>query len=62
LLLLASLEERSTYRELDYFLGVESKSGLKGDDLADKATKDKFALFWEAAALLTVEVLPCFQK
>jgi len=58
--LLASLEEKFTYRELDYFLKVEDRDGLKGDDLADKATGDGFALFWETIALPAVEVLPCF--
>jgi len=38
------LEERSTYRKLDYFLRVEDNV-LKGDDLADEATRDILALF-----------------
>jgi len=54
------LEERFIYRELDYFLEVGDRDGLKGDDLADKATGDGFALFWETMALPAVEVLPCF--
>jgi len=40
LLLLASLEERSTYREFDCFLEVEDKNSLEEDDLADKAAGD----------------------
>ena len=59
LLLLASLEERSTYRELDCFLQVGDDS-LEKDNLADKATRNIFALFWEATVLLAVEVLLCF--
>jgi len=51
--LLASLEKKSIYGELDYFLE---------DDLADEATEDEFFLFWKATALLVVEALPCFQK
>jgi len=54
------LEERFIYRELDYFLEVGDRDGLKEDDLADKATGDGFALFWETMALPAVEVLPCF--
>jgi len=44
LLLLASLEERSTYEELTCFLGVED-NGLDRDNLVDKAIRDKFVLF-----------------
>ena len=36
--------------------------GDNGDGLADKATRDVFALFWKAVILLTVEALPCFWK
>jgi len=45
--LLASLEKRSTHRELTCFFGVENKklATLKEDDLADKTAKDIFALF-----------------
>ena len=57
--MLASLEERSTYRELDCFLQVGDDS-LEKDNLADKATRNIFALFWEATVLLAVEVLLCF--
>jgi len=59
--LLASLEERSIHEELDCFLEVEDES-LKADDLVDEATRDVFALFWEATELPAVEALPCFQK
>jgi len=30
--------------------------------LADEATRDKFALFWEAMAELEVKTFPCFQE
>jgi len=33
---------------------------LDGDDLADKATSDVFALFWEVTALPAEEALPYF--
>ena len=45
LLLLASLKERSTCRELDCFLEIEDGDSLEGDDLVDKAIRDRFALF-----------------
>ena len=48
LLLLASLEERSTCKELNYFLEVEDRNNLDRDSLTDKAARDGFALFWEA--------------
>ena len=51
LLLLASLKERSTHRELGCFLGVRDKDGLDRDYLVDEATKDVFALFWEVMVL-----------
>ena len=57
--LLTSLEERSTHRELDCFLGVED-NGLDRDDLANEATGDRFALFWKAVILPVVESLSCF--
>ena len=59
LLLLASLEERSTCRELDCFLGVENNM-LEGDNLVDKAARSVFVLFLEAITLLAEETLPCF--
>jgi len=57
--LLASLEERSTYRELYCFLRAGNES-LEEDSLVDEATRDVFILFWEAMALSTVEALPYF--
>ena len=60
LLLLASLEERSTHRVLGYFLGAEDRDNLKEGFLADEATRDVFALFWEAIAELEMEDFPCF--
>jgi len=62
LLLLASLEERFTYREFGCFLEAENEDGLEEDDLADKAIRDVFSLLWEAVALPAVEALSCFQK
>jgi len=62
LLLLASLEERSIYRELDCFLRAGNRDDLERDDLVDKATRDVFALFWKAVTLPVEEVLPCFQE
>jgi len=59
LLLLANLEERSTYRELDCFLRVGNNI-LEGVDLVGEVTGNMFALFWEATILLAKEVLFCF--
>ena len=59
LLLLASLEEKSIYGELAYFLGVEDNS-LDRDNLVDKAIRDKFVLFWKAIEFSVVEALPYF--
>ena len=42
---MASLEERSTHRELDCFFGAEDEDNLEEDVLVDKATRDKFTLF-----------------
>ena len=47
--LLASLEERSTYREFSYFLRVGDRDGSE-DVLVDEATRDGFVLFWETMA------------
>ena len=60
LLLLASLEERSTYGVLGCFLGGEDGDDLEEEFLADEAAGDKFTLFWEAVAELEVEAFPCF--
>jgi len=57
--LLANLEERFTHRKLDCFLGVGDNI-LEGDDLANKAAGDVFALFWEDTAFPAEEVLSCF--
>ena len=45
LLLLASLEKRSTHRELGYFLGAGDKGDLEEELLVDEATRNEFALF-----------------
>ena len=42
---MVSLEERSTHRELDCFLGAEDEDDLEEDVLADKAARDEFTLF-----------------
>ena len=62
LLILTSLKERFTYGELNCFLEVENRDGLKEDVLADKATRDRFVLFWRAVALPEVKAFSCFQK
>jgi len=58
--LLASLEEKSTHEELGCFFEVRNKDGLERDDLADEATRDVFALLWEAVALPAVEAFSYF--
>ena len=60
LLLLASLKERSTYRVLGCFLRVEDRDNLEEEFLADEATGDGFALFWEAVVEPEVKAFPCF--
>ena len=62
LLLLASLEERSTHGVLGCFLGAGDGEDLKEEFLVDKVTRGVFALFWEAVAELEVEAFPCFQE
>ena len=57
LLLLVSLEERSTCRESDCFLGV---GDLEKKFLVDGAIRDEFALFWEAVAEPEIEAFPYF--
>jgi len=54
------LEERSTHRELGCFLGAENRDDSEEGFLADEATRDRFALFWEAMARPEVEAFPCF--
>ena len=60
--LLASLEERFTYGVLGYFLGVGNRDDLGEGFLVDKATRDEFALFWEAVTELKVEAFLCFRE
>ena len=62
LLLLASLEKRSTYRKFDCFLEAGNRDGLKEDNLVDKATGDVFTLLWEAMVLPVVKAFSCFQE
>ena len=59
LLLLASLEGRFTYEELDFFLGAEDDM-LEGENLVDKATRNVFALFYKVMELPAVEALSYF--
>ena len=56
---MASLEERFSYKELDYFLEVGDDS-LEGNNLADEATGDVFVLLWEVVVLPAEKALPCF--
>ena len=58
--LLASLKERSTCRVLSCFLGVGDRDNLEEELLADEATRDGFALFWETVAEPEIEAFPCF--
>jgi len=60
LLLLASLEERSTCRELGCFLGAGDGDNFEKEVLVDEATRDGFALFWMAVARTEVEAFSCF--
>ena len=62
LLLLASLEERSTYRELGCFLGAEDGDDFEKKVLVNEAARDGFALFSETVARPEVKTFPCFQK
>ena len=60
--LLASLEERSIRGVLGCFLEVGDGDSLEEGFLVDEATRDGFALFWEAVTELEVEAFPCFQE
>ena len=57
--LLASLEKRSTYGELDCFLEVENNV-LEGKKLIEEATRNMFVLFWNTIVLLAKKTLPYF--
>jgi len=57
--LLASLEERSTYKVLDFFLKAGDRDDFK-KVLVDEATGNVFALFWRAMVGLEVKTFPCF--
>ena len=54
LLLLASLEEKSTHRVLGCFLGAGDGDDLEEEFLVDGATRGVFALFWEAVAVMNL--------
>ena len=47
---------------LGCFLGAEDRDDLEEGFLVDEATRDGFVLFWEAVAVLEVEVFPYFRK
>jgi len=56
------LEEKSTHGVLGCFLGAGDGDGLEEGFLTDRATKDRFALLWEAVTEPEVEAFPYFQK
>ena len=60
LLLLASLEKKSTYGVLGCFLRAGDGDDLEEEFLADGATRDVFSLFWGAIAILEVKAFPYF--
>jgi len=60
LLLLASLEERFTHRELGCFLGAGNRDNFKKKVLVDEIAKDRFALFWKAIVGPEVKAFSCF--
>ena len=62
LLLLASLEKRSTCRVLSYFLRVKNVNDLEKEFLVDKTTGNVFVLFWEAMAEPEVEAFLAFRS
>jgi len=47
---------------LGCFLRAGDRDDLEEEFLADEATGDGFALFWEAVAELEVEAFPCFSE
>ena len=60
LLLLANLKERSTCKELDCFLGAGNGDSFEEEILVDEATRDGFALFWEAMVRPEIEAFSYF--
>jgi len=56
------LEERFTHGILDYFLRVGDRDDLEEEFLVDEATRDGFALFWEAMAEPEIEAFFCFRE
>ena len=60
--LLASLEERSTHRELGCFLGARDRDDLEEGFLADKVARNEFALFRKATVEPEVEAFSYFQE
>ena len=57
--MLASLKEKFTCRELDYFLEAKNNI-LEEDNLMNKAIRDIFALFWNVIVLLAENALSYF--
>ena len=62
LLLLASLEERSTCKVLGCFLRARDEGDLEEEFLVDETARDRFALFWGAVVVPEVEAFPCFRE
>ena len=60
LLLLASLKEKFTHRELGCFLGAENGDDFEKEVLVNEAARDEFALFWKVVAGPEVEAFSCF--
>ena len=60
--LLASLEKRSTCRELNCFLRAGNRNNLKKEILVNEVAGNGFALFWEAVIELEVKAFPYFQE
>ena len=60
--LLASLEKKLTYKELNCFFRVEDKDSLERGNLVDKATGYIFTLLQRAIILPAVKAFPYFWK
>ena len=60
--LLASLEERSTHRELGCFLRAGDKNDFEEEILVNETTRDRFALFQKTTTRSEVEVFSYFQE
>ena len=49
-------------QDIGLFLRRGDRDDLEKEFLAGQATRDMFALFWEAVAIPEVEAFPCFQE